>query len=125
MLPDEKGITCAAFLTRAAAFFAASGIPRIERVMTDNAWAYKHSIKAVIAELGAKQKFIKPHCPWQNGKVERFNRTLATEWAYGQPFTSSADRTAALAPWLHTYNNERRHSALGDKPPISRLQPTS
>ena len=25
--------------------------------------------------------------PWQNGKVERFNRTLALEWAYRQPFT--------------------------------------
>jgi transposase InsO family protein len=26
-----------------------------------------------------KHKFIKPHCPWQNGKVERFKGTLAIE----------------------------------------------
>jgi hypothetical protein len=32
ILPDEKGPTCAAFLERAAAYFAAKGIPRIERV---------------------------------------------------------------------------------------------
>ena len=41
ILPDEKGATCAAFLARAADYFAAHGITRIERVMTDNAWAYK------------------------------------------------------------------------------------
>lgn len=123
ILPDEKGATCAGFLERAAAYFAIKGITTIERVMTDNAFAYRHSndIKRVCDALGAKQKFIRPHCPWQNGKVERLNRTLATEWAYRQVFTSNAERAAALAPWLEHYNTERRHSALGGKPPISRL----
>jgi transposase InsO family protein len=126
VLPDEKGPTCADFLERAAAYFAAQGITVIERVMTDNAFAYRHSadMKRVCAALGAKQKFIKPHCPWQNGKVERLNRTLATEWAYRQVFTSNQARTDALAPWIEHYNNERRHSALGGKPPTSRLSPT-
>jgi transposase InsO family protein len=124
VLADEKGATCAAFLARAAAYFAAHGIDRIERVMTDNAWAYQHSIKGVCAQLGARQKFIKPHCPWQNGKVERLNRTLATEWAYRRTFTSNDERAAALAPWIEHYNTRRRHSALGGLPPISRLAPT-
>ena len=124
VLPDEKGSTCAGFLTRAAAYFAAHGIDRIDRVMTDNAWAYQHSIKSVCAQLGARQKFIKPHCPWQNGKVERLNRTLVTEWAYRQPFTSNDERATALAPWIEHYNTRRRHSALGGRPPISRLAPT-
>jgi transposase InsO family protein len=124
VLPDEKGVTCAGFLRRAAAYFAAHGITRIERVMTDNAWAYKYSLRAVITELGARQVFIKPHCPWQNGKVERLNRTLQTEWAYRQAFTSNAERAAALAPWIDYYNTRRRHSALGGLPPDSRLSPT-
>jgi transposase InsO family protein len=124
VLPDEKGSTCAGFLTRAAAYFAAHGIDRIDRVMTDNAWAYQHSIKGVCAQLGARQKFIKPHCPWQNGKVERLNRTLVTEWAYRQVFTSNDQRATALAPWIEHYNTRRRHSALGGLPPISRLAPT-
>lgn len=124
ILPDEKGTTCAAFLERAIAYFAAHGIPRIERLMTDNAWAYRYSLRDLCATHGITQKFIKPHCPWQNGKVERLNRTLATEWAYRQIFTSNQERTAALAPWLEHYNNERRHSALGGKPPASRLLPT-
>ena len=124
ILPDEKGTTCAAFLARAAAYFAAHGITRIERLMTDNAWAYRYSLRDICASLGARQKFIKPHCPWQNGKVERLNRTLATEWAYHQAFTSNDQRSAALAPWLEHYNTQRRHSALGGRPPISRLAPT-
>jgi len=125
VLPDEKGPTCAQFLRRAAAYFHTHGITRIQRVMTDNAWAYRWSIRDVCTELNARQVFIKPHCPWQNGKVERLNRTLQTEWAYRQVFTSNADRATALAPWLEHYNTRRRHSALGGLPPISRLRPTS
>ncbi|UVT25304.1 IS481 family transposase [Rhodococcus pyridinivorans] len=121
---DEKGQTCAGFLIRAIDYFAAHGITRIERLMTDNAWAYRYSLRTVCAEHGIRQRFIKPHCPWQNGKVERLNRTLQTEWAYRQVFTSNAERTAALAPWLEYYNTRRRHSALGGLPPISRLAPT-
>ena len=124
VLPDETGTTCAGFLARAAAYFAAHGITSIERVMTDNAWAYKHSIRAVCADLGAKQVFIKPHCPWQNGKVERLNRTLLTEWAYRRVYTTNTERAAALAPWIEYYNNRRRHSALAGHPPVSRLLPT-
>lgn len=126
VLPDEKGPTCAAFLERAAAYFAEQGITRIERVMTDNAFAYRYSrdLKRVVAALGARQKFIRPHCPWQNGKVERLNRTLATEWAYRRAYASNDERAAALAPWIEHYNTGRSHSALGGKPPISRLLPT-
>ncbi|WP_156401830.1 IS481 family transposase [Agromyces sp. Soil535] len=124
VLPDEKGATCAAFLARAIEYFAAHGIGRIERLMTDNAWAYRWSLRELCTAHGIRQKFIRPHCPWQNGKAERFNRTLQTEWAYRQPFTSNDDRAAALAPWLEHYNTGRRHSALGGQPPISRLRPT-
>ena len=125
ILPDEKGPTCAAFLRRAADYFTTYGIDQIERIMTDNAWAYRWSLRDVAAALGARQVFIRPHCPWQNGKVERYNRTLQTEWAYRQIFTTNNDRRAALAPWLEHYNNQRRHSAIGGQPPISRLTPTS
>jgi Integrase core domain len=62
ILSDEKGITCAAFLQRAADYFATYGITQIERIMTDNAWAYRYSLREVVAALGARQVFIKPHC---------------------------------------------------------------
>jgi transposase len=126
ILPDEKGPTCAAFLLRAAEYFATHGIAQIERVITDNHFSYRKSndVRDAITALGAKHKFIKPHCPWQNGKVERFNRTLQVEWAYRQVFLTNADRAAALAPWLEHYNTERRHTALDGLPPTSRLSPT-
>lgn len=120
---DERATTCAGFLLRAATYFTAHGIGRIERVMTDNALAYRRgdAFIAAVAAIGARQTFIKPHCPWQNGKVERFNRTLQTEWAYRHMFTSNQDRRNALDPWLTAYNTQRRHSALAGQPPTSRL----
>ena len=113
-------------LIRAAEFFAKNGIPKIQRILSDNAFAYRNSaaFKEAVASLGADQRFIKPHCPWTNGKVERLNRTLATEWAYSPVFTSNDERTAALAPWLNYYNTERIHGGIGATP-ISRVSPTS
>ena len=64
--------------------------------------------------------FTRPYRPATNGKVERFNRTLTTEWAYARPWTSDGQRTRALARWLHTYNHHRHHTAIGG-PPISRV----
>jgi transposase InsO family protein len=120
---DERANTTAEFFARAIEFFASHGIT-IERLMTDNAWSYRHSnqLRGLLEQHSITHKFIRPHCPWQNGKVERFNRTLATEWAYRQVYTTNDQRTAALAPWLHRYNTQRRHTALGGHPPISRLQ---
>ena len=123
ILPDEKGATCAGFLLRAAAYFQDRGISRIERIMTDNAYAYRYSLADAVAQLDARQIFIRPHCPWQNGKVERLNRTLQTEWAYRQVFTTNQERADALAPFIEYYNTRRIHSAIGT-PPISRVSPT-
>lgn len=123
---DERAGTVADFYQRAVAYFADHGIVRIERLMTDNAFSYRHGarLRDLLAAAGTRHVFIKPHCPWQNGKVERLNRTLQNEWAYRQVFTSNDERTEALAPWLDYYNHRRRHSAIGGLPPISRLSPT-
>ncbi|MFJ9425394.1 IS481 family transposase [Streptomyces sp. NPDC101249] len=121
--PDEKAATCAGFLRRAAAFFQTTGIDRIERVLTDNAWPYRKTFawQQALADLGAAGKLTRAYRPQTNGKVERFNRTLLDEWAYVRPYTSNTERTAALADFLHTYNHHRCHTALGGQPPISRV----
>ena len=126
ILDDEQAPTTAAFFARALEHFRSAGIQRVDALMTDNAWNYTHSnaLRDLLDASGTKHILIRPHCPWQNGKVERFNRTLQTEWAYRHVFTSNAERTAALAPWLADYNTRRRHSALGGQPPTSRLTPT-
>ena len=123
--PDEQGATVTAFFERALAWFAEHNVT-VREVMTDNHWSYTRSIsfKGLLKDRKIKHRRIRPHCPWQNGKVERFNRTLQTEWAYRHVFETNQDRTDALAPWLENYNTQRRHSALGGQPPISRLSPT-
>ena len=68
VLADEKGATCAGFLERAIGYFAAHGITRIERLMTDNAWAYRYSLREICAAHQIRQKFIRPHCPWQTAR---------------------------------------------------------
>jgi transposase InsO family protein len=121
--PDETAPTCAGFLRRAADHFATLGISRIERVMTDNALAYRRgrAWHQALTDLGAQPRFTKPYRPQTNGKAERFNRTLLDEWAYAQPFTSNTERAHALPAWLHTYNYHRSHTSLGGQPPISRV----
>ena len=126
ILTDERADTCAGFVERALEFFTANGIDRVERLITDNAWSYRNGtrLRQLLIDRNITHKFIRPHCPWQNGKVERFNRTLASEWAYRQVFTSNDQRSAALPDFIDYYNHRRRHSAIGGHPPISRLSPT-
>jgi transposase InsO family protein len=121
--PDETTATCAGFLLRAAEHFRTHGIDRIERVMTDNALAYRrgHAWREALDTLNARAVFTRRYRPQTNGKAERFNRTLLEEWAYNRPFTTNSDRTQALPTWLHTYNHHRSHTALGGHPPISRV----
>jgi transposase InsO family protein len=121
VLPDESGSTCAAFLTRAIAFFADHGIS-VKAVMTDNAMNYVRSrdFSAVLDAHRIKHVRIRPYRPQTNGKVERFNRTLAQEWAYRRPYRSSAERSRALDKWLHTYNYHRAHTALNGLTPVER-----
>jgi transposase InsO family protein len=119
---DEKDQTCAAFLHRALAWFAAHGV-KVRRVLTDNALVYRHGTDWgwVCSAWQLKRRFTKPGCPWTNGKAERFNRTLLTEWAYARPWTSNALRRRGLDRFLVHYNTRRGHSGLGGHPPTSRL----
>ena len=117
-LDDETAITCADFWRRAHRFFTDHGIT-VEAVLTDNAWAYRYSTFAA-ALNGIEHRFTRPYRPQTNGKVERFHRTLADEWAYARPYRSEAERLAALDTWIHTYNHHRHHTAIGG-PPISRV----
>ena len=77
VLDAENGEACAGFMVRAAAWFATLGF-RIDRVMTDNALAYRRSdaFRDALGEIGAVHKRTRPYRPQTNGKVERFHQTL-------------------------------------------------
>jgi transposase InsO family protein len=120
ILPDERKETAAAFLAPRA-WYAAAGIT-IERVISDNGACYRSAPwAATCARLSITHKRTRPYRPQTNGKVERFHRTLADEWACARPCNSEAERRQALDPWLHMYNHHRGHTALGGLPPASRV----
>jgi transposase InsO family protein len=124
VLPDEKAASCVQFLRQAVAYYASLGV-RIERVMTDNGTGYKNTFKAACDELGVRHIKTRPYTPKTNGKAERFVQTSLREWAYARPYISSAQREAALQPFLHRYNWHRPHSALNRQPPMSRIPAVS
>ncbi len=118
---DEKAITAAGVLERAVAWFADQGVT-VERVLSDNGGCYRSfAWRDTCAALGIVHKRTRPYRPQTNGKIERFHRTLGEGWAYARFYNSEAERRAALPDWLHFYNQHRAHSAIGGKPPISRL----
>ncbi len=118
---DEQKTTAVDFLTAAVAHYAALGV-RIQRVLTDNGSAYRSKLFARTCQaLGIKHSFTRPYRPQTNGKAERFIQTCLREWAYARTYANSAERTAWLPAFLAYYNSRRPHSALGYKPPASRL----
>ena len=121
LLPDERKGTTRGFMTRALEFFSALGVA-VERVMTDNGPAYRsREFNGLLASRGIKHKYTRPFSPWQNGKVERMNRTLAQEWQYARAWESEESRAEALDSFIEHYNWDRPHSACGGLPPMSRI----
>jgi len=121
--PDERAETVTAFTERALAFFRGLGIePR--RIQTDNHFSYvkNRSLRELLAAEGISHHTIRPRTPRHNGKVERYQQTLKREWGLGQRYRSSAHRARALPHWLEHYNTARRHSEIGNRPPISRVR---
>jgi transposase InsO family protein len=121
VLPDERKDHAVPFLERAVGWFAHQGVS-IERVMTDNGSAYRsRQWREACGALALRHLRTRPYTPRTNGKAERFIQTGLREWAYARPYASSAERTAALLPWLEHYNHARPHTALAQQPPASRL----
>lgn len=94
----------------------------IQRCLTDNGSCYRsRAWAAALDQTGTTHKHTRPYTPCTNGKVERFNGTLAREWAYVREYESEAHRRAALVDFLNHYNYDRPHAALEQKPPASRV----
>jgi len=118
---DETAATAIGVLHRAVTWFADHGVTA-ERVLSDNGACYRsHAWRDTCTELGIRHKRTRPYRPQTNGKIERFHRTLAEDWAYARFYASETERRQALPGWLHFYNHHRPHSAIGGKPPITRL----
>ena len=94
----------------------------MERVLSDNGSAYRsRAWRDACLELGITPKRTRPYRPQTNGKIERFHRTLVDGWAFKKFYNSESARRAALPAWIHQYNHHRPHTAIGRRPPITRL----
>ena len=92
LLPDERRGTCTAFMSRCPGFFEGMGVG-VERVMTDDGPGYRGGKPDdPPGPRGVRHLCTRPSGPWQNGKVERMNRTIAQEWQYGRTWDSEAGR---------------------------------
>ena len=119
ILADERKETATTFWLRANAWFNECGIT-VRTVLTDNGSCYRsHAFRDALG--GIEHRRTRPYRPQTNGKVERFHRTLADEWAYARLYTSDTERCEQFPIWLHTYNHHRGHTALGGQPPASRV----
>jgi transposase InsO family protein len=113
VLADQLGTSCAAFLDRALAWFAARGVT-VRRVMSDNGSGYRSRVFATACDRhGLRHIRTRAYTPRTNGKAERFIQTLQREWAYARTYHTSAERRAALRPWMRFYNQQRPHASLG------------
>jgi transposase InsO family protein len=119
-LPDERKETAAAFWLRANAFFQAAGIT-VTAVMTDNGACYRSQAFRQALGNQIQHRRTRPYRPQTNGKVERFNRTLTSEWAYAETYPSDQARSATYADWLHSYNHHRPHTGIGGQTPATRV----
>lgn len=118
---DETAATAAAVLRRAVAWYAEHGVTT-RQVLSDNGSAYRsHLWRDTCAELGVRPRRTRPYRPQTNGKIERFHRTLADRWAFRRFYSDESQRRKALPAFLHEYNHHRPHTALGGRPPITRL----
>lgn len=121
MHSDERKESAVDFLKATVAHYRALGVT-VKRLLTDNGSAYRSRLFAKTCQaLGIKHTFTKPYRPQTNGKAERFIQTCLREWAYGRIWNNSAERADWLPAFLAYYNARRPHSALGYKPPASRL----
>lgn len=72
---------------------------------------------ALVRSYGLQQEFITPHCPQQNGMVERVIRTLKEQCVHRHRFETLTHAMRTIGDWIHFYNHQRPHQALKMKTP--------
>jgi transposase InsO family protein len=105
------------------------GVP--EEILTDNGKVFTGRFNRppvevlfdrVCRENGITHRLTEPRSPTTTGKVERFHRTLRTEFRTDRIFASLPLAQAELDEWVIDYNTRRPHSAIGMVPPLDRFQ---
>src|SRR5262249_50590318 len=119
---------CAAF----AAALARLGVP--EEVLSDNGKQFTGRFtkprpaevlfERICRENGITTRLTRPRTPTTTGKIERWHKTLRTEFlADHASFADLADAQAKLDAWVEDYNHHRPHQSLDMATPAVRFTP--
>ncbi len=109
--------------------FREYGLP--ERIRTDNGVPFAtcalgrlSRLSAWWIRLGITPELIEPAHPEQNGRHERFHKTLKSDSIRPAAATRAAQQRR-FTRFRHEYNTERPHEALGQQPPTSVYTPSA
>jgi len=88
----------------------------IQKIRMDNGTEFiAHKVQDYIKDQNIETRYNTPYCPEENGKIERFHRTLNEKSIslFWSPQDSTENLQFKLAQFLHWYNYEKRHRGLG------------
>ena len=137
----SRFVVCAGVMTRATsravcAHFAgamrAYGVP--QEILTDNGKVFtgRFGLKdtevlfdRICRENGIDHLLTAPRSPTTTDKIERFHRTLRTEFLTGRTFDDLGAAQAGLDAWVASYNTERPHQGIAMSTPASRFTPAT
>lgn len=115
-----KTITAQSALEQAliARFGTLGSVPKSFLLRSDNGLVFtSRSYTRLVRSYGLKQEFITPHCPQQNGMIERVIRTLKEQCVHRHRFETLQHASRVIGDWIRFYNTRRPHQALGMKTP--------
>ncbi|MFT8274961.1 IS3 family transposase, partial [Kerstersia gyiorum] len=101
-----------------ARFGTLGRVPAPFLLRSDNGLVFtSRDYTALVRSYGLRQEFITPHCPQQNGMVERVIRTLKEQCAHRHRFETLQHASRVIGDWIRFYNHQRPHQALKMKTP--------
>jgi transposase InsO family protein len=134
----SRFVVCACVVARATArpvcdaleaAMAAHGVP--EAILTDNGKVFTARFgpgpgpvrfDRICTDNDITHILTAPRSPTTTGKIERWHKTLRSEFLDGRVFDSIEDAQAQLDAWVDHYNHERPHQSIGRVPPFERFR---
>jgi putative transposase len=101
-----------------ARFGSLGRVDRSFLLRSDNGLVFtSRTYTRIVRSYGLRQEFITPHCPQQNGMIERVIRTLKEQCVHRHRFETQQHASRVIGEWIRFYNTRRPHQALGMKTP--------